>query len=90
LRLNSDLYIELFFNSTIISDQNKRLHIESKLLWKYKKYYAKKAGLPHLTKDYDRISIGEIQDPGLDEKEITFKHIGCLERVPERVLDTLQ
>ena len=80
----------LFCTGEWSSDQNKRRHIESKLLWEYKRYYAEKIGLPHLTKDNDRISIGKIQDPGLDEKEITFKHIGCIKSVPKKVMDILK
>ena len=78
----------LFCTGEWSSDKDNRRHVESLLLWKYKKYYAKRAGLPTLEKDNHHICIGKIQDPGL--KGITFKHIGCVESVPEKVLETLK
>ena len=82
----SDLQF-LFCTGEWSFDLDKRHHIESLLLWEYKRYYA---GPPRLEKDTRRISIGKIPNPGLDAKEITFNHIGCIENIPRKVLDTLQ
>lgn len=79
----------LFCTGDWSSDLNKRQHVESLLLWEYKQHYAEEAGLPPLTKDNDRISIGSIQNLNLNSN-ITFRHIGCVDSVPEKVLETLK